>query len=420
MKIFLSGLNFKTAPIEMREKLSLNDDEKKSILCKLKERFPSSEAVLLSTCNRTEFYIYSEYEDFQVEDFEKLVCEEKALDFYTIKKCFYVYKGIKSVRHLFRVACGLDSLVLGEDQILGQIRNAHDLSLAQKISGAMLNTLFRYAVTTAKKVKTKTCLSKNCLSIGSLAAKVANDEFGDDLLNKTALIVGAGEMGSLILKNLISRKIDKVYITNRSHKRALSVSDNYENVSTVDYKERYSVLDECDIVISATSSPHYTITRDMLEEVLSINKKRVFIDLAVPRDIDTSIIEMENITYYNVDKLTQISQDNNTARMCEAVKAEELIETEVVDFEKWYKYRKALPMIMDLKKSTEVLVTEKFDKTIARLKTASEEDKNLVRDSIAGMVDAIVNKFVYSVREYGSVEDMDSYLNCLKEAMKES
>lgn len=419
MNIFVSGVSYKTTPISIREKLSFDNNEQNQMLGMLKEITGVEECVMLSTCNRMEIYLYSDKQEFNMEEVEQLLCSFKKIDIYEMKKHFYVYRGLKAVKHLFRVACGLDSIVLGEDQILGQIKSAHEVSLETKASAGVLNNLFRDAITAAKKVKTLTQLSKNSLSIGSLAVKLVDDLYGTALKGKCALVIGTGKIGSIAFKNLISKGIGNIYVTNRTHCRAVSLAKDHGHVHCIDYNDRYSVMDECDIIISSTSSPHYTITKDVLENSLLNNKERVFIDLAVPRDVDTTIKEITSVKYFNIDDLQVAVNQNIDLRMAEAVRAEDIIGEYVVEFEKWYEFRRVLPLVKDIQKFADGILNEKISSTVTKLKCASDEDKELVKASITGAVNSILNKFVYSIREYGNKEDVEAYFRCLKEVIKE-
>lgn len=420
MNIHVSGINYKTTPLEIREKLNFSGEGRKQALEKLRALPGVSECVLISTCNRTEVYVYSENGDFTGESVEALLCGMKGMALYGLKKYFYAYSGVKAVRHLFKVSCGLDSQVLGEDQILGQVKEACELSLEAGTSAAVLNTLFREAVTAAKKVKTLTGLSKNPVSAGSLAVRLAAESFGMQLENRRALVIGTGKMGAIALKNLHSRGIGKIYVTSRTHGKAREVSMDLKNVQVVEYNDRYSVMDACDIIISSTASPHYTITRDMLEKALLEPKKRVFIDLAVPRDIDSGIKELEGVVYFNIDQLQSVADENIDKRLVEVPRAEEIIHGFVAEYEKWYDFREVLPVVREIQRFAGDMLDEKVSDTISRLKCASEEDKELVRVSIAGIVGELMNKFVYSVRECGRKEDVEAYFRCLSDVMQDN
>lgn len=420
MNIFISGINYKTAPLHLREKLSFNIEERKQMMLRLAGLKDNFECILLSTCNRTEVYIYSEECDFDTSVIETLLCKYKGLELYNFKKYFYEYRGIKAVRHLFKVASGLDSMVLGEDQILGQVKNAHELAMEAGTSSVILNRLFREAVTAAKRIKTNTSLSRNSLSVSSLAVKLLGEICENNFVNKCVLVIGTGKMGSLALASLCSKGLDKVYVTNRSHCKAVDMSRVYQSVIAIDYEKRYSIINECDFVISSTSSPHYTITREMLENYLISEKSRTFIDLAVPRDIDDTIKDIPGIQYFNIDHLKTVMNQNIESRLCEASKAGLIIEEYISGYERWYEFRSVLPIVKNIQSYTREVVNERSCLALSRLKCASNEDKEIVRTSISNTMNEILNMFIFKIRESGSREDIQTYFKCLSRLLLSS
>jgi len=417
MNIHVCGINYRAAPIDVREKLSFTKDEHIPVLQSIAQLKDVSECILVSTCNRTELYVYSESESFNSSVLEDKMCELKALNPYDFKKYFYFYSGLNAVRHLFKVASGLDSMVFGEDQILGQVKNAHDLAHEAGTSHVILNTLFRNAVTAAKKVKTLTNLSKKPVSVSTLGVKLVQEVLGSKLDDKTVLIIGTGEIGTITLKNLISAGIGKIFLANRSHGRAAGLLKEYPELCFVDYQERYSVMDQADIVISSTSSPHYTVTRDLLEKAIKQEKRRIFIDLAVPRDIDEDIQNIKGVMYYNIDHLKETSRENADGRLLEAIKAGKIIDEYIIDFEKWYGFRNVLPLVKEIQRHTGNFAHEKIMNTISKLKTVSDDEKELIINAMNSIVKSILNKFVYDIRENGTKEDIEVYFRCLGKLM---
>jgi len=416
MNIYLCGLNHKTAPLEAREMFSFTPEETKKALLKLKEQNDIEECAILSTCNRTEVYIYTKEDDFNRSELEELLCVLKGLSLYDYKKYFYFYAGQKAVRHLFKVACGLESMVLGEDEILRQVKNALEIAQKTKTTAAVLNTLFRDSVTVAKKVKTWTGISRKAVSVASLAVSFIAEQFENCLTEKTALIIGGGEVGTVVLKNLLSKEIGKVYLASRTHRRLLAEVEEGV-VLKVDYENRYDFLDEADIVISCTSSPHYTITADVLEGVLSSSKKRVFVDLAVPRDIDLEVKNIEGVAYYNIDDLKKVGDRNLSRRLEESLKAEKMIEEAVSDFEKWYEFRNVLPVVQKLQEETHRLAEENAARLINKLGCFKEEEQRNIKKAMHNLADFMMNRFVYEVRENGTKEEIETYFKCLKELL---
>ncbi len=416
MKIYVSGVNHKITSLEVRERFSLTGKQLDSALRSFIALENVLECVIISTCNRTEIYIFTE-EGFHMELIEELLCEIKGLNIEENRKYFFNYQGLKAVRHIFKVAAGLDSLVLGEDQILGQVKQAMEAAIEAGTSGGVLNTLFRQAVTAAKEIKTNTELSKNSLSIASLAIKHVEGCYSSGLEGKTALIIGAGKMGTIALKNLLSKGIGRIYITKRSHGLTNQLAKGNERVLVVDYDNRYDVIDCCDIVISSTTSPHYTITVDRLRQVMSTEKKRVFVDLAVPRDLDPDVHKLENVTYFNLDDLQQVADKNANIRQMEIIKAEDIINNYIIEYEKWFEFRRVMPVVKEIQRFTDDILEEKIGLTISRLKSASEEDIETIKIFMKSIVKDIVGAFVYDIKDSMDTEEIRAYFKCLSNVL---
>jgi glutamyl-tRNA reductase len=414
MNILLSGISFKTAPGEIREKMCFGAEEQKRAMDRILQLPDVLECLVLSTCNRTEAYVYYGDGGFDVTRLENTLCEMKGLELYFMKKYFYTFEGAGAVRHLFKVACGLDSMVLGEDQILGQVKSAHRNALDNGASSSVLNTLLRDAVAGAKKVKTHTELSRNSLSIGSLAVRNVAELLGGELGRFSAMVIGTGTIGSIVVKNLQSAGIGRLYITNRTHGKLDDLSGKYPEACIVPYEQRYSVMDGCDIIISSTSCPHYTITRDRLEASLSRDRERIFIDLAMPGDMDKSIAEIPFVRYMSIDHLKREAGKNFDRRLQEAERAEKMLDGFVLEFERWYEFKSALPVVREIEKFAEELVKEAVDIALGKLKNAGEEDRKAVKASIEGAAGKIMNKFLYGIKENGSKEEIRAYFKCIE------
>jgi len=338
MNIYVLGVNYKITPIEIREKLCFSEGNLIEALNDIKADRNVEECVILSTCNRSEVYIYSGNKNLDRKTIEQLLCNSKKIDPFIFKKYFYFYQGDAAIYHTFKVAVGLDSMVLGEDQILGQVKSAHRIAMDQKTSGAILNTLFRDAVTSAKAIKTNTKISQIPTSVASIAIRKVYDIFGG-LESKNVLIIGLGQTGSLTVNQLKDYGAKKIYVTNRTHGKAEDIANRYEAVEVVEYTKRYHYLDEVDIIISSTKSPHYTITADLAKSYIKSNKKRIFLDLSLPRDIDEDVKGIENTTYINIDDLKMNVLNNENRRYSEIKKAEEIIYHYILEFERWLENR---------------------------------------------------------------------------------
>ena len=294
------------------------------------------------------------------------------------------YEGTRAVRHLFRVASGLDSMVMGEDQILGQVKDAQNLAVECGCMGTCLNTCFRYVVTAAKKVKTDTDLSRTSVSTATIAVKAAKEYLGD-LKEKNILVIGAsGKIGNTVYKNFAAERKTRIYATVRPHHHLENKDVYYE----IPYDERYDSLDYMDVIISATASPHYTLTVDKVRKALKTEKPRVFIDLAVPPDIDRRVAGLPKAGYYNIDDFARIAGENNRKKLAEADAAKEILEAYQIQFEKWMIFQKYFSMVRNTK---------------AQIGRKAEEK---------GM-DRALNQFFFALRECMTPDQLEAFMKTL-------
>lgn len=415
MNIFVIGINYKLANVEIREKLKFSEDEYASVLKKLNNLSQVSECSIISTCNRTEVYLYSETCELDSDCIEKLLCQIKGLDIYSMKKYFYFYKGTKALRHIFSVACGMDSMARFEDQILGQFKSAHEISLKAGTTSTVLNTLFRQAVTTAKRIKTLMGNLRDCASIADVAIKTTEKIFKPSHKDRCAMVIGTGRIGAAVVDKLIEVGIGKIYVTKRTHSKTVCFPKFEKNIAVIDYSSRYSFVDECDIIISSTSSPHYTITRDMLEKsIKNPDKVRLFIDLAVPRDFDAAIQQLVFARYYNIDDMKTdgykcVGEDDVVSFV------EEMLSEGVLEFKKWYEFRCVLPVVKDMQRFADGIVQEKTEYALAKLKLLTEGEKEVVKASISSAVNSIMDRLVYGAREFDNSQEREIYLRYLRD-----
>lgn len=347
MGIQIISISHKIAPLPIREMFAFTKEQQESMMRDMTAYPGILECVVLSTCNRTEMCVYAESEK-EGEVFgrmeEVLLKEAGVREEDDVGKYLLFYAGQKAVHHLFGVAAGLDSMVIGEDQILGQVKSSHNQAREAGTTGVYLNTLFRMAVTGAKKVKTKTELSKTSVSTATLALKVAEKELGT-LKGKKVLIIGAsGRIGGIVLMNLQALHQAEIFVTTRRNK-VISTKHGNNDFSMIEYEERYDYLDEMDVVISATKSPHYTFTYNNMKKRLVTQKPRVFVDLAVPMDIEGKIGNLPDTFYYNIDDFTRIAKENNQKKIKEAENASEILGEYELQFLQWMVFQKSLPVM---------------------------------------------------------------------------
>ena len=302
MGISLIGISHHNTPLAVRELFAFPAEKQQELMKEMIARGIAEECVIISTCNRTEVYIYTACPGGNFTELQDLVLEfAGAQDVENIGDYIRFYNGSKAVRHLFHVAAGLESMVMGEDQILGQVKRAHDQARETGTCGVYLNTLFRYAVTAAKKVKTETDLSRTSVSTATMAIKAAEQGLGT-LHGKKVMIIGAsGKIGSTVLKNLQCIDGAEVYITSRNMGQAGEDHHHKITYRVMEYEKRYELVNEMDAIISATSSPHYTLTYSKMAEKLVTEKPRVLVDLAVPIDIEAKVEKLPGIMRYDID-----------------------------------------------------------------------------------------------------------------------
>lgn len=323
MSFAVVGVTYKSCPIEVREQITLTTSKVIEGLQSLKKQ-GISEVIILSTCNRCEIYI----EDAQIESAIK-----KVIDFFGIQFKHYliVMQDEVAIRHLFEVTVGLDSMVLGEDQILGQVKKAYQVATQQGTSSKITHKIFREAISLAKKIKSEMKISEYPLSISHIAIKFLKEKQGT-LKDKKALIIGLGQMNEIALKYLLEEHLNTIYVTNRTHGKALEMKAIYECITPINYEERYKILEEVDFVISATASPH-TILR--YEAMPRLTKRIDIMDIGMPRDVDERINQLPNAYVYHMDDLQSIAKENHTIRGVLSSKAEEKVDETVIRLLDW-------------------------------------------------------------------------------------
>lgn len=330
MNIGVVGVNHNLAPINVREAVSFTDTKKIEAINILLDS-EIDEIVILSTCNRSEIYISGENIQQKVDEvanFYKDYFGVKDIEQYLFKKT-----TLEAIQHLFDVTAGLDSLVVGEDQILGQVKDAHEFCMKLGATKKVFNKLFRDAVTTSKEIKTITKISQQPLSISYIGVKLLKEKMGT-LEGKNALIVGLGKMNLLTLNHLEEENVKNIYIANRNIEKTKEIENKFDNIIPIEYSDRHKIIQEksIDIVISATSSPHLVIKYD---DMPKLDKKIYIMDIALPRDIDTKLKELNYVELYDIDDLKEIHDKNDIKRNELAQKAQEIIKIKIDEFTEW-------------------------------------------------------------------------------------
>ncbi|MBI3811798.1 MAG: glutamyl-tRNA reductase [Nitrospirae bacterium] len=393
MDIIVVGLNHRTAPIEIREKLSISDAQLREALIRLKSCHGIDEGVILSTCNRVEICAvvqqvqtgFQRIKEFFEDHHTGLSADEW-------NACLYLYSADEAIRHVFRVASSLDSMVIGEPQVLGQLKEAFDTAMHQKATGVILNKVFRKAISVAKRVRTETKIAENAVSISFAAVELAKKIFGR-LDGKEALLVGAGEMAELAVRHLVDNGVQKVMITTRNFDNAIDLAKRFDGIP-LRMEEFPRVLAEADILICSTGASHYVITEEHIDKAIQRRKNRpiFLIDISVPRNIDPHVNRIDNVFLYDIDDLQSIVDTNLEGRQKEALKAEEIVSEELITLNKWLKSLEVVPTITALRTKAEDIRRIEVNKFLSKLGELTPDQ----RETIEGLAASIVNKLLHS------------------------
>ncbi len=388
MHILVVGLNHKAAPVEVRERLAFDNGQLSAALGMLSRNV--DEGIILSTCNRTEVYALG-HSDCLDADAKRFLTDFHGIPLQEFDSFLYTHFQQDAVRHLFRVASGVDSMVLGEPQILGQVREAFESAEANRASGRVLSALFRHAISVGKMARTDTDISKNAASVSYAAVELAKKIFGD-IRRCTVLVVGAGEMGKLTARTLLDNGAASVLVTNRTHRRAVELAERFHG-RAVDFERIAEALAVSDIVISSTGASEYVIKADAVKQALRSRKNKpiFFIDIAVPRDIDPLVDKIENAYLYNIDDLQAVREANLREREKEAKKVEAIIDAEVSKFAQWYRSLEVVPTITALCDKAEGIRQAELAKALSKLGDLSDRD----REKVNALTIAIVNKILH-------------------------
>lgn len=374
MSILVVGLNHKSAPVEIREKLAFNTNNIPIALSHFLQKYPTSEVVILSTCNRVEIYASSLDGSVKVEDVFSFLADFHKIELSAFASYMYHSENDRAVNHLFFVTASLDSMVLGESQILSQVKDAYTTAAVEEATGKVLNQLFQYALNTAKVVHTNTSIGKRKVSISSVAVEFAEKIF-QDFTGKMVLVVGAGEMCELLLKHLYEEGARTFIVANRTYERALELANAFHG-QAIKYDLLGEYLASADIVISSTSAPHYVIHAQQVKEAIRHRRGNpmFLIDIAVPRDIEPEIANIDNVYLYNIDDLQSVVNQNIDERTREIEKCRVIIEEEVEHFMAKLEEMKIEPAITQLRNHFHAVGKDELNRLKPKLKNLNNGD----------------------------------------------
>jgi glutamyl-tRNA reductase len=414
LELIIIGLNHKTASIEVREKLAFQEPEMENALSQAHSLPSLKENMILSTCNRVEIYAISQNAEKGILDLKDFLSRFHNLPLINFEKSLYLLIGEEAVRHIFRVASSLDSMVVGEPQILGQIKAAYTVATESNTSGLILHRLLHRAFHVAKRVRSETRIGDSAVSISSVAVELAESIFGS-LEQRSVLLIGAGEMCELAARHLVAGGAGKILVTNRTYERAVSLAKEF-NGEAIPFDEMGQGLKKADIVISATDAPQYLLNHDQVVKVMKERRQRpiFFIDIADPRDIAPEVGDIENAYLYNIDDLQKVANENIKDREKEAQKAEAIVHDEVVNFVHWYQSLEITPTIIALRNKFEEIRKRELEKMLSLHPNFSEKE----RRSLEALTSAIINKILHDpltrLKQKDEEAMSDFYVNTLR------
>jgi glutamyl-tRNA reductase len=387
--ILILGVNHKTAPVAVREQLAFTSDPERPFR-KLKEISGCSEFCFLSTCNRVEVIFTSLHQQETIRSIKQFLFAASNIREEEIDNFIYLHRGADAVNHLYRVASSLDSMVVGEPQILGQLKDAYRNSSERQCTGVILNRLLHKAFSVAKKIRTETNIGSSAVSISYAAVELARKIFGN-LAGKKVLLVGAGEMAELAAEHLINQGISEVIVANRTLERAVNLAKRF-NGKAVGLNELHSQMEFVDIMVSSTGASGLILMQADVKPIMKQRKNRplFLIDIAVPRDLDPKLNDLDNVYLYDVDDLSQVVEVNKAEREQEAVLAERIVTEETLKFLHWIEEMQLAPTIAALRRKADAIAQAELAKTLAHCDLSAKEIK-----SIEKMTAAIINKLLH-------------------------
>ena len=417
LDILLLGINHKTASVEVRECIAFSEDETKTALHSLLGKSFIKEALLFSTCNRVEILLVTDNKALAIDETKGFIAEFNKIPLEDFEDSLYIHEGNDAVRHVFRVASSLDSMVLGEPQILGQVKEAYRTATEENTSGVILNRLLHRTFFVAKRIRTETGIGDRAVSISYAAVELARKIFGV-LDDKTVMLIGAGEMAELAVEHLIRNNVDRVWVANRTFENGVQLAKNFDG-QAIRFEEIPESLKTVDIIISSTGSPDFVIHRDQVKGVLRQRKNRplFFIDIAVPRDIDPEINRLNNSYVYDIDDLKGVIDENIEDRRKEAIKAERIVDEAVIRFREWYECLDVVPTIVALRNKMEAIAAAELKKTL-QSSTLSEQETKAIHKMTGSLINKMLHDPTQFLKRNGMSEDRSFYIDAVRKLFK--
>jgi glutamyl-tRNA reductase len=412
MTLLAVGVSHRTAPLALRERVELDERRAADLLASLTEHPAIQEAAALSTCNRTELYLATNDAHGTARAATAELARAGGISHEELGGAIRTFHGTEAVRHLFRVAAGLDSMVLGEAEIQGQVRRSYELALSLRTSGPIVNRLFQDALRTGKRVRTETSISRHKASVASVAVELARRELGD-LSGRHALVIGAGKHGALTARALTDAGVRTVYVANRARDRAEDLARRFGG-SAVGFHELAAELRRCDLVLTCTSCPHRVLTRRDLAAAVR-GRSLVVVDTAVPRDVEPSAGELRGVTLYDLDAIQNEIARNVSARDEEARNAAPIIDEEVASFERWLAALDVVPTISALRERGRAAVEQALRENEPRWQSLNDDDRKRVELIARAVISDFLHEPTMRLRQAGERGSSSLYVQTVRE-----
>ncbi|HEY9637088.1 MAG TPA: glutamyl-tRNA reductase [Coleofasciculaceae cyanobacterium] len=406
MNIVVVGLSHKTAPVEVREKLSIQEAKMESVVQEMLSYPHIEEVAILSTCNRLEIYVVATETEQGIREVNQFLSETSQLPLHQLRQHLFILLHQDAVMHLMRVAAGLDSLVLGEGQILAQVKNTHKLGQQYNGIGRLLNRLFKQAITAGKRVRTETSIGTGAVSISSAAVELAQMK-AQNLAACRVAILGAGKMSCLLVKHLLAKGAVNISILNRSTRRSEELANQFADAKLELYPlaDMMTVIPASDLVFTSTSATEPLLNRSKLEATLEPNRSLMLFDISVPRNVAADVNELDNVQAFNVDDLKAVVAQNQESRRKMAMEAELLLEEEVEAFEVWCRSLETVTTISCLRDKVENIRTQELEKALSRLGSEfAEKHQEVIEALTRGIVNKILHDPMVQLRAEQDIE----------------
>jgi glutamyl-tRNA reductase len=414
MNIVVVGLSHKTASVEIREKIAFAPTQMEKPLHALIKLDDITEAIIVSTCNRVEIYVTTRDIAGGIARIKRFLADYHNFPLEILEQHLYSLHGEEAIRHVFRVASSLDSMVVGEPQILGQIKTSYGYAAEYRSSGIILNRFLHKAFSVAKRVRTETRIASSAVSVAFAAVELARKIF-NDLTDKTVMLIGAGEMCELAAKHFLNNGVRGLMVTNRTFERAERLAEEFDG-KAVRFDDLFDQLHKADIILSSTGAPHTIIGARDLDDVMRRRKHKpmFFIDIAIPRDIDPAVNDVENVYLFTVDDLQEVVSSNLQQRSEEAKKAEDIVNQEIGQFFKWLSSLEVTPTIVALRNKFDEIRRAELEKTLASWKDLPPDGQK----RLDALTNAIMNKLLHPptslIKRAGQGGRTDLYVDAMR------